>query len=201
MVRCIGLDLGGVMVEINAYWADALQQAGYPRQELGHLVDFHGTDLAGNGSWGDEQYFEELATFLSVDREGAEKVHDAILKADYPGVRELVLAIKAAGLKVACLSNTNRRHLDVIVRDSTSVAELDHVVASFQVGFNKPEPGIYDAFEQIVGCGGHEIVFFDDWPPNIAGAEEVGWRAFLTDPKGDPAAQVCRHLASLGVSV
>lgn len=201
MVRCVGLDLGGVMVEINAHWADALAQAGYPRQELGHLVDFHGTDLAGNGTWDDDQYFSALATFLSVDREGAEKVHDAILKSDYPGVRELVVALKEKGIKVACLSNTNHRHLQVILRDSTAVAELDHVVASYQVGFNKPEAGIYHAFEEIVGFGPHEIVFFDDWPPNIQGAEDVGWRAFLIDPKGDPAAQIRGHLAGLGISL
>lgn len=201
MVRCVGLDLGGVMVQINAYWADALEQAGYPRQELGHLVDFHGTDLAGNGSWEDDLYFDELAKFLSVDRAGAEKVHDAILKSDYPGVKELVVDLKARGIKVACLSNTNRRHLELILRDSAAVAELDHVVASYQVGFNKPEEGIYRAFEEIVGAGPHEIVFFDDWPPNIEGAERVGWRAELIDPKGDTAAQIRGHLAGLGLKL
>ncbi|MES1147270.1 MAG: HAD-IA family hydrolase [bacterium] len=199
MIRCIALDFGGVLVQINPMWADALEQAGFPRQELGHLVDFPGSDPLGNGSWSEEKYLEELAVYLGLPVEDAEKVHAAILKAEYPGMHALVLKLQSKGFKVAALSNTSAGHVATILKNCPACAALDQVVASYDVGFNKPERGIYEVFEQRLGFGPHEIVFFDDWDYNVAGAEACGWRAYRVDPTGDTAGQIAAFLRELKV--
>ena len=199
MIRCVSLDFGGVMIQINHQWGDSLAQAGLPRRELGHLLDFPFTDSVGDSEADESRYFASLGEFIGHGPAEAERVHDAVLRSEYPGMLDLVTSLKAQDLCVAGLSNTNARHVRHMLTHFPSVAALDRIVASYDVHLKKPDPGIYTAFEEITGFGPHEIVFFDDMPANVAAAEQAGWRAFQIDPKGDTALQIVQHLTDLKV--
>jgi HAD superfamily hydrolase (TIGR01509 family) len=41
----------------------------------------------------------------------------------------------------------------------------------------KPNPKIYEVFEQTTGCQGNEILYLDDRPENVAAAATRGWHA------------------------
>ena len=186
------------MVRINRTWASAFAQAGLPVRELGPLAAFAPHELLGTAEWEDAAYFSALGGFLGVSPGEAREAHRGILVGEYTGTFELVERLRARGLRVAALTNTDPAHAEVVMA-YPSVRELDCVVASFAVGHRKPEEEIYRAFEEAVGCGPNEIVYFDDIKVNVDGAEACGWRAFRVDPEGDQAHQVWDHLAKTGV--
>jgi len=80
-----------------------------------------------------------------------------------------------------------------------AIEVLDFHMASHEVGFNKPDPDIYRAFEDAVQAWSGEIVFFDDSFANIESARAHGWQAFRIDPDGDPGAQMISRLEELGI--
>ena len=95
--------------------------------------------------------------------------------------------------------NALRKHLEGMQRDDgdvrfPTIGRLVHKVASHAVGATKPDEAIYRAFEQLCGEHGDAILFFDDLEANISVALDIGWRAELIDPLGDPAAQMRSHL-------
>src|SRR5690606_3239812 len=69
-----------------------------------------------SGRLGEDEYFARMAAVVGEDGEGAcapdiiARVHDAWLIEEYPGARELVEDLAAAGVATALLSNTNARH-------------------------------------------------------------------------------------------
>lgn len=57
------------------------------------------------------------------------------------------------------------------------------VVDSSEVGLRKPDPAVYRLAAERLGVEPHEVVFVDDLPENVAGAEAVGMTGVLfSDP-------------------
>lgn len=69
--------------------------------------------------------------------------------APLPGAMEAVAAARKAGLQVAIASNLSRDYAQPIRRWFPDITALQ----SFEIGFAKPDPGIYDAIRQILGPG------------------------------------------------
>lgn len=82
------------------------------------------------------------------------------------------------------LSNTNALHIRAIRRKYDILDKMDGLILSYEVGFLKPEPQIYEYALQKTGVTGREAVFIDDLPENVAGAEKLGMHAhqFSTSP-------------------
>jgi putative hydrolase of the HAD superfamily len=53
-------------------------------------------------------------------------------------------------------------------------AVFDPIVYSHEVGLAKPDPRIYALTCDLLGVGPHEVVFLDDTPTSVDGANEVG---------------------------
>jgi glucose-1-phosphatase len=190
-IRCIGFDLGGVLLRINQYWADALHQAGFPALERGHLVDYDGTNLLGEAKISEEEYFEGLRKYLGLETpEDAIATHDAILIGEYAGVANTIADIQAKGYRVGCLSNTNFRHRDQCLARFPVCKSFDRFVTSCEEGLNKPDAKLYARFMEIMGVGPDELLYFDDWAPNIEGAQKCGIRAFRIDPTEETDPQI-----------
>lgn len=93
--------------------------------------------------------------------------------------------LRAAGLKLALVSNTNRSLLEVIGFFSLE-PYVDAAIASVEVGHFKPAPQIYRAALEALQVAAGEAVMVGDNPrDDVTGALEVGLAAaVLVDRKG-----------------
>lgn len=207
-------DWGGVVLRICRSWEEGCQRAGltpHPedmlpesaarRSELSHEYQL------GNVSC------EEFCVGLSRATNGrlspseVERLHDAWLIEEYPGMADLIRRLNADDrVRTALLSNTNaghwRRHLpkaDGSAGDFPTVGTLDYRLGSHLLGEVKPQGAIYRSLEAQTRMPAERIVFFDDLADNVAAARGRGWHSEQIDHRGDPAEQIAGHLHRLGI--
>ena len=93
-----------------------------------------------------------------------------------PGMKERVEAYAAKGVKFVFLSDVSALHLDVCYRKCSFCHAVTDGVFSYEVGARKPDPAMYEMFEQRHGV---PDFYFDDRPCNIEAARKRGWNAIL----------------------
>lgn len=200
-------DLGGVVVRLCRSWEEACARAGLPYRAAVMAPDL----VAARKALREEHecgrlecgaFFAGLASLAPGLYTPAEyqRLHDAWILEEYPGVGALVDDLHAAGVATGVLSNTNHSHWAQLVAADRypTPRRVRHPHASHLLGLAKPSAGIYRRFAELAAAPPAAIVFFDDLPDNIAGARAAGWRAERIDPTGDTAAQMRGHLRALG---
>jgi putative hydrolase of the HAD superfamily len=104
--------------------------------------------------------------------------------------------VKAAGYKVACLTN-NIVGFDLTANWSAHRAEVlarfDVIVESSKVGVRKPEPRFYEIACERLGVAPNECVFLDDLGINLKPAAQMG----MTTIKVTSAQQAIDELVEL----
>ncbi|MXN47274.1 HAD-IA family hydrolase [Shinella kummerowiae] len=111
----------------------------------------------------------DMKTFVQRAR-GAEP--DLVLR---PEARETILAAKAAGMKLAILSNELDLFYGVDFRKRFPLIDLfDVIVDATYTGILKPDPRAYEQAVRDVGVDKTDCVFVDDQKKNIEGADAVG---------------------------
>ena len=95
-----------------------------------------------------------------------------------PLVPQWARELRAAGLKIAILSNMPATVRDRILR-CPWLPEFDARTFSCDVGVCKPQPRIYDACLQQLGVEPADALFLDDREANVAAAETLGLHAIL----------------------
>jgi epoxide hydrolase-like predicted phosphatase len=98
-------------------------------------------------------------------------------------VVDRIRALRLDGLKTGLLTNNVNEF--ATWRDLVPLDELfDVVVDSSEVGMRKPGPAIYRHTLELLDVPAESVIFLDDHPANVAGAEAVGMRALLvgSDP-------------------
>lgn len=213
-IRHIVFDLGGVVVRICRSWEEACERAGIPVREperfaSGHLREKRRTltDSYMSGHITCDDYFLAIAdaTEALYSAEEVQRIHDIWLIGDYPGIDLLIRRINATpGMTSACLSNTNHAHWQALISGANASGAISHLgvhLVSHELGAVKPHAEIYRRAERILEASSSEIVFFDDTREHVEGARACGWRAEQIDHAGDPARQIERHLASLGIVI
>lgn len=195
-------DLGGVLVRICRTWGQAMATAGFqakPEHENLWFDECPPFKQFQAGLISETEYEAGLAEFLGLgnDPEQGRRVHNGILREEYPGALELVQELPDRGWQTGFLSNTNAIHWEVLTDPAhfPAVAALQHQVGSQQVGLEKPDPAFYRYFENLVQIQPREIIFFDDLPANVEAARSCGWQAHLVDHDGDTVAQMRTLLA------
>ena len=111
----------------------------------------------------------DMKTFVQRAR-GAEP--DLVLR---PEARETILAAKAAGAKLAILSNELDLFYGVDFRKRFPLIDLfDVIVDATYTGMLKPDPRAYEQAVRDVRVDKKDCVFVDDQKKNIEGADAVG---------------------------
>ena len=105
----------------------------------------------------------------------------------YPDSRPALAAAKAHGLQVAVFSNFTlvSRSLDRL--GLTDLVDL--AVSAGTIGAWKPDPIAFHYVTSALGVAPQECLLFDDEPPNVAAARQLGMAAYLVDRSaslGDP---------------
>lgn len=88
-------------------------------------------------------------------------------------------ALKARGVKLILLSNTNQMHVDHFTKTYPEVFDLfDGAVYSHLVGMNKPDPRLYQHAIQEYALDPAHTLYIDDLPENITTGLQLGFQAW-----------------------
>ena len=131
-----------------------------------------------HGNISEEQYF---ATFFSDRR----KINGAGLKqAMYdaygwiPGMETLLSALKESGYSLYALSNYSTWYL--MIDEKLNLSKyLNWDFVSCKTGHRKPDPNAYLGPASILDLKPDRILFIDDRPVNISGAQNAGLQTHL----------------------
>lgn len=137
-----------------------------------------------------EVSFEELCTQLceKYNVPMTEKTFSEIARKFEEGIGEiysetqkLMKVMKSLGIKNGILSNA----LPVLEHsvDISGVVERENIFCSFALNLLKPDPEIYKAVRERLGCAFEEIIFIDDKAENIEAACNLGIHGIVYDRK------------------
>jgi putative hydrolase of the HAD superfamily len=99
-----------------------------------------------------------------------------------PSARQTVEHALAAGVGVSILTNDMRAfHGREWENGIEFLTLVDHVVDCSDTDILKPDPRAFARTTEIIGVGGRRVLFVDDQPTNVAGAEKVGLTAMWFD--------------------
>ncbi len=114
-----------------------------------------------------------------------------------PGTRDALLRLRAQGLRLVVVSNADgsaERGLEA--RGLRPL--LDHVIDSHEVGFEKPDPRIFDAALARAGARPERTLHVGDlYHADVLGARARGIHATLLDPFDDWGELDCLRVADL----
>jgi putative hydrolase of the HAD superfamily len=94
------------------------------------------------------------------------------------GMLALVDKLKQQHYKLGVLSNIDREHAE-INRSRHIYDRFDVVLLSDEIQARKPDPDVFQELAFRLGVRPAELVFIDDLPENIAGAQKIGVHGIL----------------------
>jgi putative hydrolase of the HAD superfamily len=97
-----------------------------------------------------------------------------------------LLALRAAGVRTAILSNVPGDIWHRLTGQHAWLAAADATTLSFEAGAAKPEPAIYRRCLEQLGVAPQQALFVDDRADNIAAARRLGLRTRRLTPRGQP---------------
>lgn len=195
-LRGVIFDFGGVLCRFPAPRKfDALaRKAGVPPDQFrsvfwGHRIPYD------RGEVDARQYWDRIArdtgrAFSSAEVEDFVR-DDVGFWTDFDDVMlGWTETLRAAGYRLALLSNLPRELGEALRRRPGFLERFDHVTYSYEVRAVKPEREIYESCLAGAGLAPGEVLFLDDRPENIAGAERLGVVSHLYTGRDrlDPAA-------------
>lgn len=198
-IQLVIFDLGRVLIRICDSWQHAAEAAKYagrlPEMTPQLQAALHElVILSETAKIDDAEFCQRVGQAFAIDAAHVNQLADAYLLGPFVGVSELIDDLKAAGVRTACLSNTNSNHWQQMTAESGPNAlplhKLDYRFASHLVGLRKPDAAIYKHVEQATGVRAMQIVFFDDLPDNIGAATARGWNAVQITDRNDPVSQM-----------
>ena len=179
-------DLGAVLIDISfdrvfASWSEAgnrsaadlkarfSMEASYEAHERGHI---HSTE-----------YWQALRNLLGLDLSDHdfERGWNEVFQGE---ITEVTGLLPQLDLPLYVFSNTNRVHQDRFESAYADALTPFHAVfTSNDLGERKPDAAAFEKVAEATDTPLSQILFFDDSPKNIAGAEAVGMQTcHVTDP-------------------
>lgn len=172
------VDIDGTLIDSNDAHARAWQAA---LKQHGHEFPFEAIrQLIGKGG---DKMLEEL---LSLEPEGdaARAITDRRAQifrttelhglAPTPGARELLLKIKAAGLKVVVATSAEPAETSALLKQAGLEDLVDHEANSGDVQASKPDPDIVQSALAKAGARPSEAIMLGDTPYDIEAARKAG---------------------------
>jgi HAD superfamily hydrolase (TIGR01509 family) len=183
------LDIGFVIIDVTWAAVDAYEQAtgtgppgGEPAEREGdarwraHVAGA----ISGDRYWGEVARSRGFEGMTGLFRALAEVVPDELF---VPDAVALIRDARQARRRVGVLSN---EAYTFIGRDfftgRPEFAERDGFVDATELGARKPAPEAYLAAAAAVGVAPQGVVFLDDTPECVDGADRVGMHGVLVDP-------------------
>lgn len=189
-------DAGGVLHVSNTAVGDDIQkELGLSNEQSEKLFE-HYIPLLGTGKITEQALWDEIARKfgtrkVSVDEHLFTRSFVTTLQ-KMPGMYELVDELKAKGTIVMLLTNVSPQFAEVL-RQKGHYDPFEHRVLSYEVGYWKPDPEIYQLALKKLHVKPEEAVFIDDQEKNIIAAQKLGIHGIVFKS----TAQLKKELANL----
>lgn len=139
---------------------------------------------------------QTLATALAAGH-AAVPVWNQVL----PGVREGLATLRARGLRLVAVSNSDGLAEAVLIATGLRDA-FEAVIDSHHVGFSKPDPRLFDAARAVLGVEARHVAHVGDlYEADVLGAEAAGIAAILIDSCGFWPDAACACVADFAGAV
>jgi putative hydrolase of the HAD superfamily len=178
-IDAVLFDLGNVIVEVDfrrtfRRWADS---AGVP---AAHFHERWSEDDAyrehETGSMGFDDYVEVMSERLGVTMslEDWQEGWNDVFVGPYPGVQRALTALSGT-LPLYAFTNTNPTHEAAWrARFSDELVHFEEIFVSSTIGLRKPDESAFEWVAAAMQTSPERILFLDDNPENVAGAERAG---------------------------
>lgn len=168
-VEAVVLDIGEVLIHLD-----------FDRIPIPNLTDWKVWDEFERGKISEKEVCRLVGEKLGRPLPEAEfrALWNGILRGAVSGIPGIVKEL-AAQVPLYALSNTSETHLVYLRQNYPWFSHFRKVFASHEMGMRKPERGIYAAVADAIHTGVDKILFIDDRPENVEGAQRVGFRAEL----------------------
>ncbi len=198
MTRAVFLDALGTLVELEPPWVSLRKRipaevsderlVAAVRVEMCYYRE-HAHEGRDAASLADLR--ERSARLISRELDvevSADDLVESVRMSAYPDAVPALTALRRRGLRLVAVSNWDCSLGTVLAR--CGLAELlEGAVSSAEAGAAKPDPAIFAAALELVGCPPAEALHVGDTPEeDVIGAEAAGIRALLLDrdgPDGD----------------
>jgi putative hydrolase of the HAD superfamily len=177
--KCILFDIGGVLVDWHMSWITSEVSKRFDISEdlIISAFDEHLHKLD-SGKIDEFDFWQNIAIDTKSDllKNNKESLWDtyfrknAIPKHD---VKKLSIDLKNNGFTIGIISNIEKV-THTIVDDWDMLSHFEHKFMSYQIGFSKPDPRIYEHVIQKLPYCADELLFIDDKPSNVESAKNCG---------------------------
>lgn len=180
-ISTIFFDWGGVIADDpgNDFLRSLLANIGATKQQMDEIHDTYMRRFM-CGHISESEYWDQLRTNYGF------RIHDSIsdeflrwhgLRTN-PAILALVDELQAAGYATAVLSNVIEPTYRVL-EASGHYDRFETVIASYKVGFAKPDIEIYHLALDALHTTANQSLFIDDKPHNLEPAAAMGFRTIL----------------------
>lgn len=191
-VRVVAFDLMDTLVR-DPFREALLAATGRPLDDLFRRRDVAAYPAFERGEIDEAAYW---ATFTSAGIEVDAAAFHAVRRTGttwLPGMRDLMVEVRAAGVTVVVASNYP--HWLAEHTEGLLAGLVDDVIGSYELGARKPDEAFYRRLLDRVGAPPDRVAFVDDRPANLEAAAAVG----LPTVEAGDAGEVRAALVALGV--
>ncbi|MFH1478774.1 MAG: HAD family phosphatase [Candidatus Omnitrophota bacterium] len=178
--KAILSDLGNVLVNFDHKIAvrKILQYTAKNEEDIYNLFFDSGlTSLYERGKLSPEEFFDRVKDDLGLDirQEDFFDIWNNIFFEVPLNIKIHTLLRKVKGeCKLIMLSNINKTHFEFLKDRYSIFKDFDKLVLSYEVGFRKPAPEIYDAAVEKAGVPRDKVFYIDDRRDLVEAAAKLG---------------------------
>ena len=177
--KCVLFDIGGVLVDWHMSWITSEVSKRFDIQEdlIISAFDEHLPKLD-SGKIEESTFWQNVATDTNSDvlKNIKESLWDTYFRKNAipnPDVKKLSIDLKNNGFTIGIISNIEKVTHGV-VDDWDILSHFEHKFMSYQIGFSKPDPRIYEHVIEKLPYSADELLFIDDKPSNVESAKDCG---------------------------
>ena len=177
--KCILFDIGGVLVDWHMSWITSEVSKRFDIKEdlIISAFDEHLPKLD-SGKIDELDFWHNIGIDTQSDllQNNKESLWDTYFRKNaIPNhtVKKLSIDLKNNGFVIGIISNIEKV-THAVVDDWDMISHFEHKFMSYQIGFSKPDPRIYEHVIEKLPYSSDELLFIDDKLSNIKSAENCG---------------------------
>ena len=177
--KCVLFDIGGVLVDWHMSWITSEISKRFDiKEDLIILAFDKYLPKLDSGKINESNFWQNIATDTESDllKNNNESLWDTYFRKNAipkPDVKKLSIDLKNNGFTIGIISNIEKVTHGV-VDDWNMLSHFEHKFMSYQIGFSKPDPRIYEYVIDKLPYSPDELLFIDDKPSNVESAKNCG---------------------------